>query len=375
MAFKGVTVLDIGSSAITVIAGERGVNNTFAIKGQAVKHYEGFAEGKFFDEQDLERAISEAIGEVSSTIGMVSPEIYVSVPGVFIGLENKKYKISLGKPRKIKQKDVDCLLNEGKAKVEGDGFEVIGCSEIYFALDDNRRVVNPVGVVSSLLGGAITYYSCDKAFTNLLRRILLKLKIKDVKFVFVGQAEGEYLLKREDREYPSLIIDVGYITSELTLHLGNGILAECCEDFGGGYLTFYMLRDFGLTVKDAESLKREINFAHSLHSNSLYTILSDDGEMQFSCETVNEIALDAVDSFVGLVNEFIEENASSFVDNLRIYLTGGGLSYLRGIKSHLSARLGAPVEILVPKVPMHAKPDESSVFAMLNFALNDREKR
>ena len=57
MAFKGVTVLDIGSSAITAIAGERGVNNTFAIKGQAVKHYEGFAEGNFFDEQDLERVI------------------------------------------------------------------------------------------------------------------------------------------------------------------------------------------------------------------------------------------------------------------------------------------------------------------------------
>ena len=97
--------------------------------------------------------------------------------------------------------------------------------------------------------------------------------------------------------------------------------------------------------------------------------------MQFSCDTVNEIALDAVDSFAGFVSEFIEENASIFADNLRIYLTGGGLAYLRGIKSHLSARLGAPVEILAPKVPMHNKPDESSVFAMLNFALKDRESR
>ncbi|MBR2384814.1 MAG: hypothetical protein IKA99_04285 [Clostridia bacterium] len=375
MAFKGVTVLDIGSYAISVLAGERGVNNTFSVKGQAVKHYEGFAEGKFFDEHDLETAIGEALNEIADVIGGVSPEIYVSVPGVFVDLENKKYKISLGKPRKIRQKDVDCLLNEGKLKVESEGFEVIGCSEIYFALDDNRRVVNPVGVVSSLLGGAITYYSCDKKFTSLLRRILLKHKIKDVKFVFVGQAEGEYLLKREEREFPSLIIDVGYITSELTLHLGNGILAECCEDFGGGYLTFYMLRDFGLSVKDAESLKREINFAHSLSSNSVYTIFTDDGEVQFPCETVNEIALDAVDSFVGLISDFIEENASPFAENLRIYLTGGGLSYLRGVKSHLSARLGLPVEILAPKVPMHNKPDESSTFAMLNFALKDKENR
>ena len=375
MAFKGVTVLDIGSSAITTIAGERGVNNTFAIKGQAVKSYEGFAEGKFFDEQDFERAVVEALEDVFDVIGGVANEIYVSVPGVFIGLENKKYRISLGRPRKIKQKDVESLLNAGKAKVEGDGQEVIGCSEIYFTLDDNRRVINPVGVVSSVLGGAITYYLCEKSFTSLVRRILLKLRVKDVKFVFVGQAVGEYLLKREEREFPSLIIDVGYITSELTLHLGNGILAECCEDFGGGYLTFYMLKNFNLSVSDAESLKREINFAHSLSSNATYTIVTDNGDIEFSCDDVNEIAIEAVDSFTGLVAEFIEENASSFADNLRIYLTGGGLSYLRGIKSHLSTRLGAPVEILAPKVPMHNKPNESSVFAMLNFALNDRESR
>ena len=31
MAFKGVAVLDVGSSAITVVAGERGVNNTIAV--------------------------------------------------------------------------------------------------------------------------------------------------------------------------------------------------------------------------------------------------------------------------------------------------------------------------------------------------------
>ncbi|MBR2336844.1 MAG: hypothetical protein IKA61_02740 [Clostridia bacterium] len=375
MAFKGVTILDIGSFAITALAGERGVNNTFAVKGQAVRQYEGFAEGKFFDEQDLEQAITEAVSDVSGVLGEQIGEIYVSVPGVFINLENKRYKISLGKPRRIKQKDVDSLLSEGKAKVEGDGYEVIGCSEIYFALDDNRRVVSPVGVVSSLLGGAITYYLCEREFTDKIRRILHRLKIKDVKFVFVGQAEGEYLLSREDREFPSLIIDVGYITSEITLHLGNGILAECCDDFGGGYLTYYMLRDFGLTVKDAELLKREINFAHSLSNRAVYSINSDEGELQFPCDKVNEIALDAVDGFAGFVTEFIEENASSFAENLRIYLTGGGLSYLRGIKSHLSARLGSQVEILTPKVPMHSRPDESSVFAMLSYALKDRERR
>ena len=64
MAYKGVTVLDIGSSAITALVGEKGVNGTFSLKGQSTIPYEGFSEGHFFDEKNLESALLEAVSEV-----------------------------------------------------------------------------------------------------------------------------------------------------------------------------------------------------------------------------------------------------------------------------------------------------------------------
>ena len=234
MAYKGVTVLDIGSSAITALVGEKGVNGTFSLKGQSTIPYEGFSEGHFFDEKNLESALLEAVSEVFENAEMTSNEVYVSVPGVFISLDNKKYKIAFEKSKKINQKDVDKLFEDGKAGVKKDGYEIISSTEIYFALDDSRKVVNPVGVNSSILGGAITYVSCEKYFADLIRGILSKIGVKTVNFVYVGQAEAEYLLTREDRDFPSLILDVGYITSEVSLHYGNGILAEYSEDFGGG---------------------------------------------------------------------------------------------------------------------------------------------
>ena len=375
MAFKGVATLDVGSSKIIATIAERGVNNTFSIKGQVVKYYEGFAEGQFLDEQSLEWAINDSVAEVVKKTSTAISEIYVNVPGVFIRLENKKYKLSLGKQRKITKSDVNSLFEEGKMRVKTDGYEVIGYSEIFFALDDNRKVENPVGVVSSMLSGAITYYLCEDYFTKIIRKILSKNKIKDVRFVFVGQVEGNYLLSKEERETPSLLLDVGYITSEMTIHLGNGILAECSEDFGGGILTYHMVKEFDLDVAEGETLKREINFALNPSVKSSYLIEIDDKTLDFSSEKVNEIAFSVVDSFLGLVAEFLEQNTPPSMENLKVYLTGGGLSYLRGIKSHISARLGATVEIVNPKIPFNAKPEFSSVYALLDYALIDKESR
>ena len=281
MAFKGVATLDVGSSKITATIAERGVNNTFSVKGQVVRYYEGFAEGQFLDEQSLELAINDSVAEVVKQTGTAISEIYVSVPGVFIRLENKKYKLSLGKQRKITKSDVNSLFEEGKMRVKTEGYEVIGYSEIFFALDDNRKVENPVGVVSSMLGGAITYYLCENYFAQTIRKILSRNKIKDVRFVFVGQVEGNYLLSKEERETPSLLLDVGYITSEMTIHLGNGILAECSEDFGGGILTYHMVKEFDLEVLEGETLKREINFALNPSAKSSYLIEIDERALDF----------------------------------------------------------------------------------------------
>lgn len=375
MAYKGVTVLDIGSSAITALIGEKGVNGTFSLKGQSTVPYEGFSEGHFFDEKNLEGAILEAVTDAFESSEITSNEVYVSVPGVFISLDNKKYKIAFGKSRKISQKDVDKLFEDGKSGVKKDGYEIIGSTEIYFALDDSRKVLNPVGVTSSILGGAITYISCEKYFADLIRAILSKCGVKTVNFVYVGQAEAEYLLTREERDFPSLILDVGYITSEISLHYGNGILAEYSEDFGGGYLMGHLVGAYEISLKDAESLKRQVKFGNQPEANSVYVINSDLGQMSFECEAVNDIVYTEVDSFLGRVSEFIEEYAKNFFDSLKVYLTGGGISYLKGIKAHLLARLDCPVEILVPKVPLHTKPEEASLFSLIDYAIRDKQKK
>ena len=52
-----------------------------------------------------------------------------------------------------------------------------------------------------------------------------------------------------------------------------------------------------------------------------------------------------------------------------LMVTGGGISYIRGAKEHVSGRLNTQVMIISPKVPLMDKPTESTILSLMDLAL------
>ena len=94
MQKKQVAIIDVGSSQITAVIGERGVNKTFVIKNRFSSEYDGYADGEFFDRDKLNKIlfdISEKI--ISSTRGKINT-VYVGVPGEFTSVTVKDSQLS-----------------------------------------------------------------------------------------------------------------------------------------------------------------------------------------------------------------------------------------------------------------------------------------
>ena len=94
---RSVAVLDVESSEVTVIIGERGVNNTFVFKGMKTEKYDGFADAEFFDSEKLSRAVSEALRCVELSCNDKIKEIYVGVPGEFLKVVTMRHMTSFPK--------------------------------------------------------------------------------------------------------------------------------------------------------------------------------------------------------------------------------------------------------------------------------------
>ena len=111
MQKKQVAVIDVGSSKITAIIGERGINKTFIIKGRYSFDYDGFANGEFFNLKQLKQVLNSVADCIIKGSLEKIETVYVGVPGDFTRVYIRDSQLSFPKKRKIVEEDVDALFD------------------------------------------------------------------------------------------------------------------------------------------------------------------------------------------------------------------------------------------------------------------------
>ncbi|MDE5729711.1 MAG: hypothetical protein K2I20_06040, partial [Clostridia bacterium] len=104
-----VAVLDVRSSDVTAVVGERGVNNTFIIKHKTTCAYDGYAEGELLDVNGFCSAVCEAVKSTLSAASGIKT-FYVGVPGEFLQLVNVDKSVSFNSAKRITRGDVEALV-------------------------------------------------------------------------------------------------------------------------------------------------------------------------------------------------------------------------------------------------------------------------
>ena len=117
MCRRSVAVLDVRSSEVTVVVGERGVNNTFVFKASKTEPYDGYDESAFFDTDKLTDAIFRAVTAVERICGERIRTLYVGVPGTFTRVIPREQNIGFSKRRVIGQRDLSVLFESGREPV------------------------------------------------------------------------------------------------------------------------------------------------------------------------------------------------------------------------------------------------------------------
>ena len=214
---QDIAVLDFGSGKIDVLIGERGVNNTICINGMGECDYAGFADGEWFEPDQLGYAIGHAINNAETNSRTKIKRLYVGVPGEFTTVVCRDVSISLTKKRKVTEADVDMLHEQGDVFRNNPDYTVINIGPVYYTLDDDRRLVQPVGMTSNKLGGHISYVLAENRFIHFVGKILEELGIESIEFVSSVLAEELLLFDDITRDQYVVLIDVGYITTSVAV--------------------------------------------------------------------------------------------------------------------------------------------------------------
>ena len=170
------------------------------------------------------------------------------------------------------------------------------------------------------------------------------------------------------RDRIAVIADVGYITTTFSIIQGDGILFQKSFNFGGGYISAGLVESFSIDFEVAERLKRKVNLSCICSGNTFDVIDGENGEY-YPINDVKDSVKASLDMLCENLSIAFEESGYVIPDYVPLYITGGGITYLRGAKEHVSNRLGMSVEVLAPKVPLMDKPCESTVLSLLDLAL------
>jgi cell division protein FtsA len=374
MAKTQVAVLDFGSSKISVLIAERGINNTFNIKGKGESDYHGFAKAEFFDTKDLKTAISMAVNNAMTNSGRKIKKLYIGVPAEFCFSEVKTASQTYQSKKRINDNDIYNLFDmvddyENTTQTH----TVINRSPIYFSLDDGRKVIDPNGIVTTKLSSQVSFILAKNSFINLIDGILSELLITNTHYTSSVLAESLYLLEPEVRDRFALIVDSGHITTSVSLVRGDGILSLNAFSIGGGHITGDLSQLLELKFAEAEKLKRKVVLSLDASDNDFYETTVKGAVTPVSAKMVNEIVESRIDMIASTINKILHSINANYPEYIPIYLTGGGLSYLKGAKDYLSKAMGKNIEIISPPVPQLNRPHYSSLLGVLDIALTDEQ--
>lgn len=370
MRKPSVAVLDIRSSEMTAVVGERGVNNTFIIKSSYTAKYDGFAEGELLDEESFVKAAQEVIkSTLCATSGIKA--FFVSVPGEFLKIELSDKVLSFQNSKKINKKDI-ALLEEMATPPAEKGYDVIRHSCLYYVLSDKRKVIDPLGSVSDSLHGKFCFYKCNDAFIESIRLVFRTFgEIEDINLIPSVYAEAMYLIEPEKRDECAVLFDLGYISSSYTVACGNGLLFTESFSLGVGHIAAYLSSVLEIPFDVASEFTSRVNLNAKETLTGLEEFTYEGKNYSFSTMLLRDTIREGFDGICETIEECRQSFTAKNLDVKPLLITGEGVKVVRGTAEHISNRLVKGVEVVAPKVPYYDKPQFASLFSLLDVALKD----
>lgn len=374
MPKKCAAIMDIGSSKISVLIGQSGVNNSFIIKGVGESEYAGFADGEFLEPENLKYAAALAISNAEKQAGVKIEAIFVGVPAEFSFCDCTEVETNFKKRVTIAEEDVSYLYSKALNKELMKTKTLLSCRTLWFKLDDGRKIFDVEKQKSYKLRAKVSLIYVENSFISTFNDVLGEAGIVSVEYISSPLAQADFLLDQVERQRGAVVIDIGYITTSVSGVLGEGLAGLNSFSLGGAHISGDFCEAFEISFSEAEKLKNEIVLSVNSKKVGNYEVNVENQVLFVPIVSANEIVKERIEMFASLIKRCLQKISEQNLENAQVYLTGGGLSYITGGREYLEECLGREIKILAPNIPAFAKPHFSSAISVLSEALKKQNQ-
>ena len=372
-----IAAIEFGTSKIVTMIAQNSGMDRLDIIGSGTVPYNGYSDGDWNTPGQMIQRVRDSIAAAELEANSKIREIYVGVPGEYIHVRSCETEVDL--PAGVVDEAAINAVQDAAADllhVADEGGLVMHRTPSWFIVDDGKKTMAPGGR-GTRLRAMTTFIIADPQFIEDIKEILGAQNITILGFLSPSLGASLLLLSLEERDRSALLIDVGYLNTEISVVEGDAIIYHAILPRGGGHITADLATELRIPMRAAEQIKRNFVFnPDEFDMDSFSEVYDDAGErLTFPREVIGEIVERSFEELANMIDMTVRNDADRFLGKRsQVFLTGGGIALMRGAREALAARIARPVKISAAKSSKMSSPVFSSALGLADLIFDSIER-
>ena len=371
-----IAAIEFGTSKIVTMIAQSGGMDRLDIIGSGTVPYDGYSDGDWNTPGQMIQRVGDSISAAELEANTKIKEIYVGVPGEYIHVRTCETEVDLPEGE-VTEEAVNAVQDAAAdlLKISESGGLVMHRTPSWFIVDDGKKTMSPGGR-GTRLRSMTTFVIADPQFIEDVSEMLGQHDITILGFLSPTLGESLLVLSLEERDRGALLIDVGYLNTEISVVEGDAMVYHAILPRGGGHITADLAMELKIPMRAAEQIKRNYVFnPDEFDMDSFSEVYDENGRRRtFPRERVSEIIENSFKELTEMIELTISNDAEQYMGKRsQVYLTGGGIALMRGAREALAAAIAKPVKVSAAKSSKLNSPVYASALGLADLIFDSIE--
>jgi cell division protein FtsA len=250
-------VVDIGTSKMTALAGQKDSEGKMEILGASSFPAKGIKRGVVFNIEEAAISLKYLLNDLLEQMGGKIKKVDIAYAGQPMKIyEHKGTRLTSG-DGVVTENDVNELLNEArKLQIEQD-FKLLHVIPQSFVIDNEVVELSPVGITGQKIEATYKLIAVPEIHITNFERVLDKVGVELGEVVLSPLATSEAVLTEDEKELGTILLDMGAGTTKLAVFNEGTMIHTAVIPFAGEVVTNDIKEGCSILPKWAEQLKTQ----------------------------------------------------------------------------------------------------------------------
>jgi cell division protein FtsA len=351
--FNVVAGLDVGTTKVCCVIAKRDGGPAVEILGTGLAPSLGSKRGMVVNIESTVQSMVEAVREAEQMAGVEVGAVNVGIAGGHIKSMNSRGIVAISSAdREITKKDIDRCIEQAKAIALPVDREVLHVLPKEFAVDDQRGIRDPRGMVATRLEAEVHIVTGAITSAQNLVRSVGRAGLKVNRLVLEPLASARAVLTPDETELGCALVDMGGGTTDIAVFHEGSVRHTSVLAVGGDQVT----RDLAVGLRTPRLAAEQIKQKYAV---ALTSLVREDGAVEVADvggrrarmidrSYIAEIAQARLEEVITLVHREIAQSGYGDYLAAGVVLTGGcanmeGVAELGEQVFNLPTRIGLPL--------------------------------